>query len=324
MALENDLYVFWDKIKDNPFIKKLTYVFLIIANYLSRSPNKFSYIGAGVIGLGLARLVDVFILYTMASKLGVAVPQPISSHNLNRSASSVVFILDPNSIIGGYLFAPEPPPVPVVTEQDPAKPIVEAKDFMLMGTVSGDPSFARAVLQVFNVDDPVREYATKDTIGIDKIILIERDYIILKRGDLRVKLPVGMRMSEVVVQATAKAALTATTSATGDVVKRTLSRQEVNKVLKGNSSQIYKGASFGPILDNDVITGYKIHKVESDHFFYQIGARSGDIIKRVNGFELNDTERMFELWNSMKDARNVQIELERNGKAMRFEFTIAN
>ena len=75
---------------------------------------------------------------------------------------------------------------------------------------------------------------------------------------------------------------------------------------------------------NCILEGYKIHRVKPDHIFYDLGARSGDIIKNVNGFDLADTEKMFELWKSIKTAPRVTIDLIRGGKPVKYDFHIRN
>jgi general secretion pathway protein C len=55
-----------------------------------------------------------------------------------------------------------------------------------------------------------------------------------------------------------------------------------------------------------------------------LGARGGDIIKRVNGMPLNDTEKMLEIWGSVKSATKITIDLERSGKILTYEFLIRN
>lgn len=47
----------------------------------------------------------------------------------------------------------------------------------------------------------------------------------------------------------------------------------------------------------------KIYQVTAEHIFYQLGARSGDIIKRVNGMPLGETEKMLEIWSAIKVAQ---------------------
>ena len=111
----------------------------------------------------------------------------------------------------------------------------------------------------------------------------------------------------------------------GSSINKTISRQDVVNMMKGNASSIYEGgASFGPDLKDGKIIGYKIHRVEPNHLFFKLGARSGDVVRRVNGFELNDTERMFELWKSIKTAPSVNLQLERNGKLHTYNFNIIN
>ena len=118
--------------------------------------------------------------------------------------------------------------------------------------------------------------------------------------------------------------LAAGASMGGSAINKTISRQDVVNMMKGNASSIYKGASFGPDLKDGKITGYKIHRVKPNHLFFKLGARSGDVVRRVNGFELNDTERMFELWKSIKTAPSVNLQLERNGKLHTYNFNIIN
>ena len=113
-------------------------------------------------------------------------------------------------------------------------------------------------------------------------------------------------------------------SAAGGTITKVLSRQEVNEKILGNPNAIYQGAAFGPNLVNGKIEGYKIHRVNNDHIFYTLGARSGDIIKSVNGYPLSDTERMFELWKSVKTMPRVEVVVLRNGQEMKFDFQIRN
>jgi len=72
------------------------------------------------------------------------------------------------------------------------------------------------------------------------------------------------------------------------------------------------------------IEGYKLYQVARSHIFYSLGARGGDIIKRVNGMPLNDTEKMLEIWSSVKTATKITVDLERSGKIITYEFLIRN
>ncbi len=63
-------------------------------------------------------------------------------------------------------------------------------------------------------------------------------------------------------------------------------------------------------------------KVQEDSVLYMLGARSGDIVKRVNGKVLNSTERLYEMWASIKNESSISIDIDRNGKITTFIFNI--
>ena len=293
MQFKNDsiayIRLLWDKIKTRP-------------NYLY-------YLAAVIIGLGLARLVDVSILTYISrnqdSKVSVKTASFARTPSLTSSKN-----VDPTQVVGGALFAEAP-----IEEKEEME--VPQINYTVLGTIAGHPSFASAVLKPIGntggIKMTTREYGTGQTIGADRLIYIGREYILVKRGEQKIKINVGQNAFE--------ATQSAINRSSG--IEKTISRQDANRILKGNPAAIYKGASFGPVLEGGNITGYKIHRVKPSHFFYKLGARPGDIVRKVNGFELKDTERMFELWKSMKTATNVDLDLERGGKVLKYKFKIA-
>lgn len=232
--------------------------------------------------------------------------------------------LDPTSIVGGILF----PNASVAAQVagTPENTGVEDVKFKLLGTLEGDPSFARAVLEVQANPVMTKEYGTGAKIGLTRIAYIGREHIWIKRNGQRLKIKVGESTEEVLQKAAEAPAPTQSdaAAASGETITKVISREEINKTILGNPAEIYKGAAFGPLVENGKITGYKIHKVVDSHVFYKLGARPGDILRKVNGYGLSDTERMFELWKSIKTAPAVQVELERNGKTLKYDFQIRN
>ncbi len=314
---------------NNAFLRKSLSFFQIISDYIRHLVKQLNYLGIIALGLSLGKFTNMLFLFYFSGSLGENLTtqqyKPIKENVL--SSTSVSASVDPLQIIGGVLFAPEPLVEEEVEEEVPKE---ELKDYLLRGTVSGHFSFARAVIQVFGEKVPVKEYATWQKIGPDRILWIGREHIIVKRKDKRIKLKVGEKISQIVKESleqeekNKKTESKVSDKSSGDVIKKVLSRQEVNKMLLGNPAKIYKGASFGPVLENNNITGYKVYKVKSSHFFYKLGARSGDIVRKVNDYELSDTERMFELWKSMKTADRVKVELERRKKIIKYDFSIQN
>jgi type II secretory pathway component PulC len=55
---------------------------------------------------------------------------------------------------------------------------------------------------------------------------------------------------------------------------------------------------------------------------YELGGRSGDVIKRVNGHELKKVEQMYKLWDNIKDDAFINVDLERKSQLYTYSFEI--
>lgn len=241
---------------------------------------------------------------------------------------------DPTITVGGALFQKAgegaAAAAAAVAEQ-PAKP------FKLTATLEGSIEFARALIEVQG--EGIREYCAASIACRKKekdcecslqnatVISIAQEHIWIKLNQNRYKLKIGQSTTDLLQQAAAPATAPGQPAvATGgaSVISKVLSREDVNKNILGNPAKIYEGAQFGPHLVNGKIEGYKIARVNDDHIFAKLGAKSGDIIRKVNGYGLNDTERMLDLWKAIKTAPTVKIELERDGKNITYDFQIRN
>jgi hypothetical protein len=289
------------------------------------------YSGAAVIlGLSLARVGHSVVLYGISKSTPLPPPRAaVQQNNTNDQIFS-----DPTITVGGALFqkAGETPAAgaAAVVEQ-PAKP------FKLTATLEGPPDVARALIETQG--ESIREYCAASagcrkkekececSVQNATIISIAQEHIWIKMNQSRYKLKIGQSTTDLAAQAAAApaaAGVPAAVSGGGQVISKVISREEVNKNILGNPAKIYEGAQFGPHLVNGKIEGYKIARVNDDHVFAKLGARSGDIIRKVNGYGLSDTERMLDLWKAIKTAPEIKIELERDGKNITYDFQIRN
>jgi general secretion pathway protein C len=89
---------------------------------------------------------------------------------------------------------------------------------------------------------------------------------------------------------------------------------------------IYKGVRQSIYMDPNTnkMAGIKIHEIQSNHIFYSLGARMGDVLKQVNGIALDDTKKMLELWANIKNANKVTVDIDRKGSCFTYDFTVRN
>lgn len=273
-------------------------------------------IAATLLGLALSRLLYSLLVQQMLTALPEPKKAPGARSIVQSRASAEE--QDLTSIIGGPLF---PTTAGTTTEEGETLPAEEIIDFELIATIQGDPSIARAVIRTQGKDAETREYKTWAKIGTAQIIYIGREYIWYRQNGQKIKLLAGESTKQARESAVAVASAG---NESGGTFKKVISREELNRYLKGNMEEIYKNASFGPKLVDGKITGYKIKRVKSGHIFYKLGARSGDVITSVNGYPLSSTERMFEIWQTLPSMNNIKVELERGGKPITYDFQIQN
>lgn len=196
-------------------------------------------------------------------------------------------------------------------------------EMLVTGTISGHPSFARVTILEKGKDES-EEYPIGGKIQGYKVKSIGQHYVVLEKNGLNLKVEIGETIQQAKQKATGKTESTAKDEVSSPgTIKKILSREDVNAKMK-DPALIYKDAKFGPNLVAGKIDGYKLYQVASNHIFYSLGARSGDIVKRVNGMPLNDTGKMLEMWSNIKMAQKITVDIERSGKIVTYEFIIRN
>ncbi|AOP34143.1 general secretion pathway protein GspC [Leptospira tipperaryensis] len=240
----------------------------------------------------------------------------------NRALSSYEEMIQGNLIRG---IIPRAGEVTTEGELSTAPPDTgEGEEMRITGTLSGHWSFARVTIVEKGKPD-AQEFATGETVAGYKIRSIALNYVVLEKGGVSLKVEIGQTPGEARAKLGQDAAPKGDPgqTASADTIRKVLSRQDVNRKLK-DPAALYKNARFGPALINGKITGYKIYSVAPDHIFYALGARNGDTIKRVNGMALTETEKMLEIWGSVKTADKITVDVERGSQILTYEFIIRN
>ncbi|HET8733011.1 MAG TPA: type II secretion system protein GspC [Anaeromyxobacteraceae bacterium] len=100
-----------------------------------------------------------------------------------------------------------------------------------------------------------------------------------------------------------------------------IDRKVIDSTLN-NLNNIATQARIVPSFKNGVANGFKLFSIQPGSLYSSIGIENGDVIQRVNGYEINSPEKALELYQKLRESGHVTIELERQGQTVRKEYNI--
>lgn len=216
------------------------------------------------------------------------------------------------SILGGNLFQ-----LSLGVGKEEENLALEVKEIELLGVLAGSPMFARALIKVKD-ENTIKEYAIGDIAGGNKILKIYGSSIVVLRGNRELEIFVGEDTSKAKEKEIQKSEQSVITS--GDTKKITIKRSRVLQLTQ-NQAQLYEN-KFAPITKEGKILGIKMIFIPTNNFLYELGARSSDIIRRINGQPLDNMNKLMELWQNIQTLNKITVEIERGGKIIPFEIII--
>ncbi len=77
-----------------------------------------------------------------------------------------------------------------------------------------------------------------------------------------------------------------------------------------------------PAFKDGVATGFKLFSIRPDSLYTKIGIQNGDVIKRINGFDINSPDKALEVYTKLKESNRIEIEIDRNGANVRKTYNV--
>jgi general secretion pathway protein C len=90
----------------------------------------------------------------------------------------------------------------------------------------------------------------------------------------------------------------------------------------GDLNKVATQARIVPSFKNGTANGFKLFSIQPGSIYSSIGIENGDVVQRINGYEINSPEKALELYQKLKESGHVTIELERGGQVIRKEANI--
>lgn len=198
-------------------------------------------------------------------------------------------------------------------------------NYVLLGTIASESRPARrAILWAEGMKDPrLQREGTELEPGV-LLAQIERDFVYLSRGKQREKLellPVGSRTRNVAPPAAPAGAVVPSVPFAGGDIRVTklgenlfaLDEATVNQ-LTGNINQFMTNVRLIPYFEGNRSAGYRIAAIRPGSAFEQLGFRGGDVIQQVNNVDLSTPDKMYTIFQNLKDEKRVTVNILRQGQ----------
>jgi general secretion pathway protein C len=209
--------------------------------------------------------------------------------------------------------------------------------FVLLGTIASESRSARrAILWADGMKNPRIEREQSELEPGVRLARIERDHVMLARGKEQERLdllPVGSR-----TRITASpAAPTASTSpprgaaelpAGGELRVTRLGENSFSLdeatagQLTTNINQYMTNVRLIPYFEGNKSAGYRVAAVRPGSAFEQLGFKGGDVIQQVNNVELSTPDKMYTIFQNLKDEKRVTVNILRQGQKSTITYEI--
>ena len=189
--------------------------------------------------------------------------------------------------------------------------------FKLIGTIEGDV-FAGAVLEDTTGQAFYRIHQRLSDGS--QIVKVMRDRVTLRRADgAKIELQIVDDMKIVNVSKP---------SAAGSPGVRKLSEGKFavdqREVLASteNMNQLLTQARALPYVEQGKTVGFRISEIVPGSLYEKIGLQNGDVIQKINSQEVDDPGKFFQLYQGLKEERNISIDLMRGGQRQSLSYEI--
>ncbi len=265
----------------------------------------------------ISLLLVVVIAWQVAEIVWMLVPAPaagdpvVAPANLPAVSSAGDTAADVQAIVAAHIFGiadPEQAPeVQPVVDDTSNLADTRLTNLQLKGTIAATASDKAVAIiadgnndeNIYMIGDAVTSGAKLHAVYADRVVLNESG--VLTNLKLPKDFPQG---SSVIARRNTTIAPRATTAT-----------QSIQQVVSQNVSRLADVIRPTPYFVNGQQQGYRVYPGRNREQFAALGLRPGDLIKDIDGQALNDPTQAMQIFQSLDNAEQVSVTVERNGEA---------
>jgi len=90
--------------------------------------------------------------------------------------------------------------------------------------------------------------------------------------------------------------------------------RQIRRDFLRNPTKLAELVRVAPVIENGQTSGFRLEALKDDPLFKELGFQSGDIVKRVNGVDLDSSAKGLRVIQQLRRAKQVSVTIERNGQ----------
>jgi general secretion pathway protein C len=279
-------------------------------------------------GLLAARTVNTFVAAQLMPPVKVQ-SDAGTARRLPRVGLAAIDLERTAAVFGIELPKEEPDEVAGASEPafDPnAEPVKSSLRASLIGTmVANKPEWSFATIR----DDGAQEvgmFLTGDQFMGAEILSVDRLRVILLNQGRKEYIAIGDTSPAAPALPTPVASAPSSSGGDSGIEQidennYTIPRDEIDKQLS-NLNSIATQARIVPSFKNGTANGFKLFSIRPGSIYSKIGIQNGDVIRRINGYDINSPDKALEVYSKLKESSKIEIELERRGKPVTKNYAI--
>lgn len=293
--------------------------------YFHRCLPLYYVLLCSLLGLSLAWLVTSVAQVQLSAETPPVVqrPAPGRGRATTTSTSSDPRIILQRNIFNSKQAALTEIPVAASTRPGaiPARISTQASRLTLIGTVVA-PMRSMAVLKngtqiaVYHLNERLPDNST--------LIDIQRNRVELRNSDGSRSL---LELEENGQTATTAAPGNGPLPSAGSAIKTlgdnrwAISSQEAQRI-RNDIASIIKQVRVDPHVVNGQTQGFVVKQIQRGTLLEQMGIQRGDILRAVNGVTLDSPEKGLQVFQQLREAKNLDVSLQRAGNSLNFQYEI--
>ena len=212
---------------------------------------------------------------------------------------------------------------PITVSSGPQNADVSPGDLVLLGTATGSfrETFA-LVLKSSSREEKVFRLGEK-VFGMGELVAVRKESAEILAGGRRIKIQTPMAGLEDIgkiknQEPAVPGGLARQVAGPGSYV---IDQRALNAALD-NIGQAMTDARLLPSMKDGKVEGFRASEVKSAGIFGMVGIKNGDILLRINDFNIDSPEKAIQSLASLKGMNNIKLDLLRDGQPTTFSYEI--